>query len=268
MLLPIPTVSVCIAGRSSARFLGETVRSVLDQSFRDFELIVVGDGGTDVARSFGDRRVRVERAPVSPGADGRNLATQLSRAALIKVLDPRDLLHPRCLELQVDAIETDPGLAMVAARWHVVDDESRVLLPHRGLVGLTGLHTESEAGRAVLTEGGEALGRCSTVLFRKEAFHAAGRWQNEHPAVIDMEMWLRLLAHGDLLGLPEPLAAVRAGDEDVDGAEQRRAFLDELREEGTYPPRLGDRLAAPGALVRRLGRRLAASVTGVPRGAV
>lgn len=268
MLLPIPTVSVCVAGKGSARFLGESIRSVLDQSFRDFELIVVGDGGADVARSFGDRRIRVERAPVSAGADGRNLAVQLARGALVKVLHPRDLLHPRCLELQVDAIETDPGLAMVAARWHVIDDESRVRLPHRGLVGLTGLRTESDAGRAVLREGGEALGRCSTVLFRHEAFTAAGRWHNEHPAVIDLELWLRLLAHGDLLGLPEPLAAVRAGDGDADAVEQRQAFLDELREAGTYRPTVAGRLGAPGAALRRMGRRFAGSLTGVPRGAV
>ena len=262
--MPIPAVSVCVAGSRAGQALGEPVRSVLDQTYRDFELIVVGDPSIEVARTFRDPRVRIERAPVGQGADGRNLAVQRARGSLVKVLRPRDLLHPRCLQLQVDAIDSDPGVAVVACRWHVIDEKSRVRLPRRGLGRLTGLHSEAEGGRKVLADGAGTIGPASTVLFRRDAFFSAGRWRNEHPSVIDLELWLRLLRHGDFLGQPEPLAAVRVDPaEDVtDGLEQRRAFLDELAEAGTYrKPRLG----APAAALRRAGRSLLGTMAGVPR---
>ncbi len=267
--MPIAEVSVCVAGSRSGRALGEAVRSVLDQTLRAFELIVVGDASVELARSFGDPRVRVERAAVGPGADGRNLAVQLARTSLVKVLNPRDLLHPRSLELQIDAIETDPGVAMVASRWHVLDQESRVRLPRRGLSRLTGLHSEAQVGRRVLVDGPTTVGPASTVLFRLDAFRAAGRWADVHPAVMDLDLWLRLLRHGDFLGLPEPLTGVRINpSEDVtDTVRQRRAYVAQLAEAGAYRKRLTDRLGAPATTMRRAGRAMLRRMAGVPRSA-
>lgn len=268
MVLTIPAVSVCVAGSGSGRALGETLRSILDQTFRDFELIVVGDASTDIARSFGDARMRVERAPVGPGHDGRNLAVQIARAPLVKVVRAHDLLHPRCLELQVAAIDSDPGLAMVASRWHLIDDRSRIVLPHLGLSGLIGMRSGPDVARRVVAARGEQVGPTSSVLFRHDMFQFAGRWRNEHPAVIDPELWLRLWEHGDFLGVPEPLAAIRATRVDPgapdDAVLQRRAFFDELMEKGTHPLRPVDRLGAPLRSVRRRGRALLGVLAGAP----
>lgn len=267
MLLPTPAVSVCVAGTGSGRALGETVRSVLDQTFRDLELIVVGDASTDIARSFGDARVRVERAPVGPGHDGRNVAVQIARAELVKVVRAHDLLHPRCLELQVAAMDADPALAMVASRWHMIDDRSRVVLPHRGLSGLVGTRPGADVARRVVADRGDQLGPASSVLLRHQFFQAAGRWHDVHPALMDVELWLRLLEHGEFRGLPEPLAAMRTTRADPDapedvGAQQRRAFFDALTESGTYPLRLADQLGAPVRTVRRGGRALLGALAG------
>ena len=65
MLLATPSVSVCIPVYNGETYLGETIRSVLDQTYGDFELVVLDNGSTDrsgqIARSFGDRRMRIER---------------------------------------------------------------------------------------------------------------------------------------------------------------------------------------------------------------
>jgi cellulose synthase/poly-beta-1,6-N-acetylglucosamine synthase-like glycosyltransferase len=64
-----PRVSVCIPVYNGERFLAETIRSVLDQTYRDFELVVLDNASTDatgrIARSFGDARVRVETNPAT-----------------------------------------------------------------------------------------------------------------------------------------------------------------------------------------------------------
>jgi glycosyltransferase involved in cell wall biosynthesis len=125
-----PRVSVCIPVYNGERFLAETIRSVLDQTYRDFELVVLDNASTDatgrIARSFGDPRVRVETNPstiVQP--ENWRAAVRLCRAPLIKLLCADDLLHPRCLEYQVGPMVADPGLAVVAARRHMVDERSR-----------------------------------------------------------------------------------------------------------------------------------------------
>jgi hypothetical protein len=74
---------------------------------------------------------------------------RLCRAPLIKLVCADDLLHPRCLEYQVGPMEADPGLAVVAARRHMIDERSRVLVPRRGLIGLTGVRSSVEVARHV-----------------------------------------------------------------------------------------------------------------------
>ena len=138
----LPHVSVCIPVYNGERYLAETIRSVLDQTYRDFELVVLDNASTDatdrIPRSFADTRLRVETNPTTiPQPDNWRAAVRLCRAPLIKLLCADDLLHPRCLEYQVGPMEADPGLALVAARRHMVDERSTVLVPRRGLTGLT-----------------------------------------------------------------------------------------------------------------------------------
>jgi glycosyltransferase involved in cell wall biosynthesis len=91
--LPAPGVSVCIPATQAEPYLAETIRSVLDQTYRDFELVVLDNASPDradiIARRVGDVRIRVERtaAPV-PQAEHWNRVVQLSRAQLVKLVRP------------------------------------------------------------------------------------------------------------------------------------------------------------------------------------
>ena len=121
----------------------------------DFELVVLDNDSDDdtgaVARSFTDPRVRVESNPSTIAQpDNWRRAVELCRAPLVKLLCADDLLHPRCLELQVRPMEADPGLALVAARRDMIDERSRVLVPRRGLGGLTGVRSGTDVARRVV----------------------------------------------------------------------------------------------------------------------
>jgi glycosyltransferase involved in cell wall biosynthesis len=215
-----PRVSVCIPVYNGEQFLAETIRSVLDQTHRDFELVVLDNASTDatgrIARSFGDARVRVETYPSTiPQPDNWRDAVRLCRAPLIKLLCADDLLHPRCLEYQVSPMEADPGLALVAARRHMVDERSRVLAPRRGLVGLTGVRSSVEVARRVVRSGANPIGEPGGVLFRREHYFAAGGWRPERRHAMDLDLWMRLLQWGEFLGLPETLAAFRIAQQSL-----------------------------------------------------
>ncbi|OLT20682.1 hypothetical protein BJF78_35230 [Pseudonocardia sp. CNS-139] len=264
--MPIPSVSVCIPVYKGERFLAETIKSVLDQTYRDFELVVLDNASPDesgnIARSFNDPRIRVERNPSTLSQpDNWNRVVELSRGPLVKVVCADDLLHPRCLEYQVAPMEADPGLALVASRRHMIDEQSRVIVPRRGLGGLTGVRTGVEVARRVVRNGSNPIGESNNVLFRREDFFTVGGWRGDRTYIMDLDLWLRLLQLGDFLGLPEALAAFRIGRGTVssDNAEaiyaQQRMLIEEIGRSPYYQVRGLDltvgRLMAPAGRARR-----------------
>jgi glycosyltransferase involved in cell wall biosynthesis len=258
-------VSVCIPATQAEPYLAETIRSVLDQTYRDFELVVLDNASPDradiIARRVGDVRIRVERtaAPV-PQAEHWNRVVQLSRAQLVKLVRPTDLLHPRCLEMQVGPMDADPGLAVVAARRHLVDEQSRVVVPRRGLTGLTGVRTGVEVARRVVRSRSNPIGEPGGVLFRREDFFATGGWRGDRTYTMDLDLWMRLLQFGEFLGLPEPLAASRmaqaSAEERQAVAAEQKLLLDEIAGTDTFSVRgvdltVGRLLAPTGRFKRR-----------------
>ena len=262
----LPSVSVCIPVYRGEQFLAETIRSVLDQTYRDFELVILDnaspDGSGRIARSFGDRRIRIEtNATTLPQPENWREAVRLCRGPLIKLVCADDLLHPRCLEYQVGPMEADPGLAVVAGRRHMIDERSRVLVPRRGLTGLTGVRSSVEVARHVVRNGANPIGEPGGVLFRREHYFAVGGWRPERRFVMDLDLWIRLLQHGEFLGLPETLAAFRIGQESLsaDNEEtiytEQKAYLEELGATPNLQVRRTDlllgRMRAPMGRMRR-----------------
>jgi glycosyltransferase involved in cell wall biosynthesis len=257
---------VCIPVYNGERFLAETIRSVLDQTYRDFELVVLDNASPDdsgrIARSFGDPRIRVEtNLTTLPQPENWREAMRLCRAPLIKLVCADDLLHPRCLEYQVGPMEADPGLAVVAARRHMIDERSRVLVPRRGLIGLTGVRSSVEVARHVVRSGANPIGEPGGVLFRRAHYFAVGGWRPDHRFVMDLDLWIRLLQHGEFLGLPETLAAFRIGQDSLSAdneatiyAEQK-AYIEELGATPHLQVRASDmlmgRMRAPLGRARR-----------------
>jgi glycosyltransferase involved in cell wall biosynthesis len=265
-VLPIPSVSVCIPVYNGEQFLDETIHSVLDQTYRDYELVILDNASTDqsgnIARSSSDPRIRVERnRRTLPQAENWNRVVELARGSLIKLVCADDLLHPRCLELQVPPMEADPGLALVAARRHMIDEQSRVIVPRRGLRGLIGVHTGVEVARRVVRNGANPIGECNNVLFRRDDFFTVGGWKADRPHIMDLDLWLRLLQLGDFLGLPDTLAAFRIAQGSVSAKSdeqlyaQQRMLIEELGDSAYFQLRGRDllvgRLNAPAGRARR-----------------
>ena len=120
----------------------------------------------------------------------------------------------------------------------MIDERSRVLVPRRGLTGLTGVRSSVEVARHVVRNGANPIGEPGGVLFRREHYFAVGGWRPERRFVMDLDLWIRLLQYGEFLGLPETLAAFRIGQESLSAdneatiyAEQK-AYIEEL---GTTP---------------------------------
>lgn len=210
-----PRVSVCIPAFRAGATLGETLASVLGQSYTDFEVLVVDDQSdddtVDVARSFGDPRLRVERNDLNLGMVGNyNRVVDGTSGELVKLVCADDILRPDCLEAQVAVLDGDPGLALTACRRDIVDISGRVVSPNRGIpTQLAGSLEGRQAVRRIVRSGYNPVGEPASVLFRRSARELAGGFSDRLVGPCDLDLWIRLLRHGDFFGDTRTLAAFR-----------------------------------------------------------
>ncbi|MGE5500997.1 MAG: glycosyltransferase family 2 protein [Ignavibacteriales bacterium] len=211
-----PAVSVIIPTFNRAGILPRAVSSVLAQTVRDFELIVVDDGSTDgtelVVRRFADPRVRYLSQKNQGVAAARNRGLAEARGDFIAFLDSDDEWLPQKLERQLDVFTRGP---------------SRL-----GLV-YTGVETISSAGRSVQKPTGRGLifprmlhrnlihGGGSNVLLRRVVLPFVGGFDSSLPAAEDYDLWLRISRFFEVDYAPAPL--VRYYDEDA-GSRLSRNF--------------------------------------------
>jgi len=137
-----PAVSVCIPLYRKEAFIAETIQSVLDQTFTNFELVVIDndspDRSAEIARSFDDPRITVltNTTNVGPGENFSRVVSA-STAPLVKLVCADDLIHPRCLEREVPVLERDPSLAIVTCRSNMIDDKGRIVARDANQLPLT-----------------------------------------------------------------------------------------------------------------------------------
>lgn len=130
---PRPLLSIGLPVRNGEAFLGDALDSILDQSFRDFELLVVDNASRDrtgeIARAYAarDPRVAYHRNARDLGAPANfNRAFDLARGAYFKWAAHDDVLAPEFLALCVEALEDDPSAVLCHSRVRVIDARGRV----------------------------------------------------------------------------------------------------------------------------------------------
>jgi glycosyltransferase involved in cell wall biosynthesis len=228
----VPLVSVLLATRDDASFLGEAIVSVLGQTFRDLELIVVDDASTDgtanLLDTFEDERLRVVRNEHQAGlAASLNRGLDLAGGRYLARLDADDVALPERLERQVERIRAEPRCAIVGTAITDLDEE--------GFRGST--HVLPVAARPLRWH---ALFSSPffhpTVLVDRELLDAQKlRYDPEFLESEDYDLWTRLFAVADGANLTRPLVLkrVHAGQaslrrSDVQESFQRRVALREI----------------------------------------
>ena len=221
-----PAVSVCVPAYQAGAHLATAVRSVLAQNFGDFELVVLDNASTDatsdIVRSFVDPRIRlVHNENTIPMTANWNRAVELCRAPLVKLLCADDALRPDCLRIQHQIMAANPRLSMTVCRRDFLDAAGKRLATGRGLAGLLGERDRVSVARRVIRHGGNPLGEPGSVLFRRDAFTATGGFVEDMNLVLDIHLWLRLLAHGPMFGTADSLAAFRISGASLSGRSHR-----------------------------------------------
>ena len=209
-----PEISICIPTFNGEKFIAQTIQSVLDQTFSNFEVIISDDGSTDrtleIVRSFTDPRISRIDALAKVGAEANwNNSVANARADLIKLVCQDDLIYPQCLDTEFKAMtapENQDVAFCFSLRDFVTPNSRRIKGARASKTHLT-KYTKQMLLKKIVRSGGNSIGEPMAILFRKSAVKHAGNFRGDY--VIDLDMWSRLVNHGSALFIAERLSAFR-----------------------------------------------------------
>lgn len=185
-----PAVSVIIPTYNRAALIGEAIASVLNQSFADFELIIVDDGSTDdsasVILSFDDPRLIFLRQENRGRSAARNAAIARARGKYVAFLDSDDTFLADKLERQVAYMELHPEVGMVYTSALCIDETGNPLDGHAYVAEREGRIYQDVAFFRPVTI------TLPTVMVRREVLTAAGHFDEAMERFEDTDLWRRI----------------------------------------------------------------------------
>jgi glycosyltransferase involved in cell wall biosynthesis len=226
-----PTISVAICLHDSSRYLGETLESVLAQTYQDFEVLLVDDGSTDGCADaaedrFRDPRLRILRRPHRGLGQARGVAVAHARGEYVAFLDHDDVWLPHKLERQVEIAQRQPDLGLIFADCLFIDAGGRVLGRLSGRYDFASIDL-TQGYRELLFRG--CFIDLSTVLARADSLRKAGNFNPRYSYVEDYDMWLRVARKHKMLYVAEPLAKRRIHDGQFTRSHPRVALREQFQ---------------------------------------
>jgi glycosyltransferase involved in cell wall biosynthesis len=202
-----PLVSVIIPAYNAEKYLKVSVDSVMMQTYKNIEIIIVDDGSIDATASVASEyrdRVRYVYQKNSGPSEARNKGVQLSKGELIAFLDADDQWLPEKLERQVACFEKYTGIYYVGCGVYDVDQSGSVFSQRKGLVGWS-----QDALIRGMKISNIFSAACSYGLVKKECFAVLGLFDTKMRGSEDRDMWFRIAKAYKGAFLEEPLIKYR-----------------------------------------------------------
>jgi glycosyltransferase involved in cell wall biosynthesis len=205
-----PTVTVLMPVYNAEKYVGEAIESILNQTYRDFEFLIINDGSTDnsatVIQSYKDERIRY----VENGANLRLIATlnkgiELAGGKYIARMDADDISESNRLQTQVTFMTAHPEIGVCGSWFHSIGSGSNSLSKYP---------TDDFNIRYA------ALYQCPfchpTIMFRTPVMMQHGiKYSSEYPHAEDYELWLRMSRVTQMANIPESLLKYRQHDSSI-----------------------------------------------------
>ena len=202
-----PDISVIMPARDAELYIGDAIRSVLDQQGVDLELIIAEDGSRDrtpeIAAAFAatDPRVRFFTGRGHGFVHALNRLIDEARAPLVARADADDVNLPKRLLRQMNYLRSRPGVVCVGGSVLFIDHRGETLGRGAALLSDDAIQDAALRGRSPVCH--------SAAMYRASAVRAVGGYRRDaHPAA-DLDLWLRLGEIGELANIPDDAIALR-----------------------------------------------------------
>lgn len=226
-----PTVSIVLATNRDSPYLGETLRSVREQTFTDWELVIVDNGipdNAEVANLIADdgRMSMVKIDDSATAGVARNVGVGLTGGHYVTYLDDDDVWASDRLEKHLEAHARHPEApATFSGYWHMDSESRRFGDDWRSMA----------TGSADILRGRTDTPLGPTVMVRREDYLAIGGFSPEISILVDFEFALRLALRGELVYIDELLLGYRRHSANMtstapDNARKRRRTMERMIE--------------------------------------
>lgn len=218
MSIEKPKVSVCIPNYNQGRFIGAAIQSVLNQTYKDFELIIVdncsADNSEEVVKSFSDPRIRFYKNEKNIGMTRNwNRCISLAKGGYICILCADDVYLPHFLEKASSILDSNPTVGLVHSACKMIDADGKI----------TGVFWPRNWKKDYIENGRNVLKRTAldnfasfpTVMIRRRCFEILGGFDEDLSYAPDWEMWTCIALHYAVAYIAEPLACYRSHGENL-----------------------------------------------------
>jgi len=219
-------ITVLLSAYNEARTIGRTLDSVLSQTIRDVEVLIIDDGSTDGTAgivsgySSADCRIRILRNEVNRGlAHSLNTGVRAAEGGLIARIDAGDLCDPQRLEMQVSHLQRFANAGLVGTRAYIIDSNWDAI----------GEWDVPERVRAATLYGSGGVIH-PTIMVRKDVVEAVGGFRPNYPHAEDYDFWFRVLRGGyEIHNLPQYLTSCMERSAGISRRHSRRMVWDTMR---------------------------------------
>jgi glycosyltransferase involved in cell wall biosynthesis len=200
------SVSVIIPVYNGAAFIEAAIQSVIDQSVKDLEIIVVNDGSTDntaeLVQRFDDPRLRRVNQTNCGLAAARNRGIEVANGTYIAFLDADDRWLPTKLARQIEILERRPEVGLVYGGYELIDAFGTRLTKRQP-------RAIPEPALRSLVRSNLVAGSATTSIVRRVVLDEVGGFDEMLPAGEDWDLWIRITRCSDLAFVPETVAQIR-----------------------------------------------------------
>ncbi len=210
-----PKVSVLIPAYNAEKYIGDTIQSVLDQTFQDFEVIVLDDCSTDstneVVKGFGakDDRIRLFKNKTNLGIAGtRNKLLEYASGKYLAILDADDLCHRDRLAIQSKFLEENSDHILVGSYYEMIDEAANHIAHVRHIT------KPNQVGIGMFFHN--LIAQSSVMI--NAALLGSERYDLGFPPAEDYHLWIRLLRKGKVHNIPSELMHYRVHAQGVSKA--------------------------------------------------
>lgn len=212
----MPTVSVILAAYNAEKYLREAAASILNQSFTDFEFIIIDDGSTDqtksIIESMNDPRIKLISRPNKGLTPSLNEAVHLAQGEYIARMDADDLSTPKRFEVQVEFLRSHPEVVLLGGAYDLIDDKTRYLTTITPPGDDATLQEHALSGRTPICH--------PLAMMHRDAVLKVGGYDETFKVAQDLDLWLKLGEVGKLAAVKDVLLQYRQHEESVSEKKQ------------------------------------------------
>jgi glycosyltransferase involved in cell wall biosynthesis len=209
----IPVVSVLMPVHNGGKYLAEAVESILNQTFRDFEFLILDDGSTDeslkLLRQYAkkDSRLQVISRKNRGLTFTLNELLSYARGEFVARMDADDVSFPDRFDRQVAFLKENHKVVCVGGASQMIDSAGRYLT--------TLLQPQTDVEIQTLVLGGHGAITHPSAMMRNTSLKLVGGYDEKYNTAEDLDLWLRLGEVGELANLPDVLLKYRLHDKSI-----------------------------------------------------